>query len=158
MIGDLTSAPEPIQIKLFSQDPKLLEAWAPKVADAIQKINGVVDILNGIDNTISGPAVTFQVDPERRRPGRLHRGRNRGRCVRHPGGRTGADAGRDERSRLHLARALPGGEPRLAGGDARHAADQQHRAHGHAWVRWPRSARLRAKPKSGGRICSATWP
>jgi multidrug efflux pump subunit AcrB len=63
MIGDLTSAPEPIQIKLFSQDPKQLEEWAPKVADAIGKIDGVVDILNGIDNTISGPAVTFQVDP-----------------------------------------------------------------------------------------------
>jgi multidrug efflux pump subunit AcrB len=63
MIGDLTSAPEPIQIKLFSQDPKQLEAWAPKVADAIGKISGVVDVLNGIDNTISGPAVTFQVDP-----------------------------------------------------------------------------------------------
>ncbi len=63
MIGDLTSAPEPIQIKLFSQDPKQLEAWAPKVADAIGKIDGVVDILNGIENTISGPAVTFQVDP-----------------------------------------------------------------------------------------------
>ena len=63
MIGDLTSAPEPIQIKLFSQDPKQLEQWAPKVADAIGKINGVVDVLNGIDNTISGPAVTFQVDP-----------------------------------------------------------------------------------------------
>ena len=63
MIGDLTSAPEPIQIKLFSQDPKQLEEWAPKVADAIGKVQGVVDILNGIDNTISGPAVTFQVDP-----------------------------------------------------------------------------------------------
>jgi multidrug efflux pump subunit AcrB len=63
MIGDLTSVPEPIQIKLFSQDSKLLEEWAPKVADGIRKIHGVVDILNGIDNTISGPAVTFQVDP-----------------------------------------------------------------------------------------------
>jgi len=71
MIGDLTSAPEPIQIKLFSQDPKLLAEWAPKVADAIApdektgevKVKGVVDVLNGIDNTISGPAVTFQVDP-----------------------------------------------------------------------------------------------
>ena len=63
MIGDLTSAPEPIQIKLFSQNPKQLEEWAPKVADGIAKIKGVVDILNGIDNTISGPAVTFQVDP-----------------------------------------------------------------------------------------------
>jgi multidrug efflux pump subunit AcrB len=63
MIGDLTSSPKPIEIKLFSQDPKLLEAWAPKVAEAIGKIPGVVDLLNGIDNTISGPAVTFQVDP-----------------------------------------------------------------------------------------------
>jgi multidrug efflux pump subunit AcrB len=63
MIGDLTSAPEPIQIKLFSQDPRQLEEWAPKVAQAIQKINGVVDVLNGIENTISGPAATFQVDP-----------------------------------------------------------------------------------------------
>ena len=63
MIGDLTSAPQPIEIKLFSQDPKLLEEWAPKVGEAIGKIPGVVDLLNGIDNTISGPAVTFQVDP-----------------------------------------------------------------------------------------------
>jgi CzcA family heavy metal efflux pump len=63
MIDDLTSAPEPIQIKLFSQDPKVLEQWAPRLADGITKIHGVVDVLNGIDNTISGPAVMFQVDP-----------------------------------------------------------------------------------------------
>jgi multidrug efflux pump subunit AcrB len=63
MIGDLTSAPEPVVIKLFSQDPAVLREWAPKVADAIKKIHGVVDILNGIDNTISGSALTFQVDP-----------------------------------------------------------------------------------------------
>lgn len=63
MIGDLTNAPEPVVIKLFSQDPELLREWAPKVGDGIKKIHGVVDILNGIDNTISGPALTFQVDP-----------------------------------------------------------------------------------------------
>jgi len=63
MIGDLTSAPQPIEIKLFSPDSKQLEEWAPKVAEAIGKVNGVVDLLNGIDNTISGPAVIFQVDP-----------------------------------------------------------------------------------------------
>jgi len=63
MIGDLTSEPEPVQIKLFSQDPALLEAWAPKVADAIGKVPGVVDVLNGIENTISGPATTFQINP-----------------------------------------------------------------------------------------------
>jgi multidrug efflux pump subunit AcrB len=63
MIGDLTSSPEPVQIKLFSEDPEQLAEWAPKVADAIQKVTGVVDIQNGIENTISGPAVTFQVNP-----------------------------------------------------------------------------------------------
>ena len=63
MIGDLTSEPEPIQIKLFGQDPTLLEAWAPRVADAIGKVPGVVDVLDGIENTISGPATTFQINP-----------------------------------------------------------------------------------------------
>jgi len=62
MIGDLTSAPEPIVIKLFSQDPQLLNNFAPRVADAIQKVPGVVDVLDGIQNNISGPAVTFKVD------------------------------------------------------------------------------------------------
>jgi CzcA family heavy metal efflux pump len=62
MIGDLTSAPEPIEIKLFSQNPDLLREWAPRVGDRIKKIPGVVDILNGIDNTISGPAITFKVN------------------------------------------------------------------------------------------------
>jgi multidrug efflux pump subunit AcrB len=63
MIGDLTSEPEPIQIKLFSPDAALLEAWAPRVAESIRKIPGVVDVLDGIENTISGPATTFQINP-----------------------------------------------------------------------------------------------
>ena len=63
MINDLTGAPEPIVVQIFSPDAKLLADWAPKVADSLHKIDGVVDILNGIDNTISGPAVVFQVDP-----------------------------------------------------------------------------------------------
>jgi len=63
MIGDLTSAPEPCVIKLFSDNPDQLREWGPKVAGAIKKIPGVVDILNGIENTISGPAMTFNVDP-----------------------------------------------------------------------------------------------
>jgi CzcA family heavy metal efflux pump len=63
MIGDLTSQPEPIVIKLFCQDPKVLADAAPRVAEAIQKVHGVVDVLNGIENTISGPATTFQINP-----------------------------------------------------------------------------------------------
>jgi len=63
MIGDLTSQPEPVVIKLFSQDGKLLNDTAPKVGEAISKVKGVVDVLNGIENTVSGPAVTYQVNP-----------------------------------------------------------------------------------------------
>jgi len=63
MIGDLSNAPEPVQIKLFSSDAELLHEWGPRVGDAIQKIPGVVDVLNGIDNTISGPALVYQVNP-----------------------------------------------------------------------------------------------
>jgi CzcA family heavy metal efflux pump len=70
MIGDLTGEPEPVTVKLFSQDPALLQTWAPKVGEAIaydektkKGVEGVVDVLNGIENTISGPAVNFQINP-----------------------------------------------------------------------------------------------
>jgi CzcA family heavy metal efflux pump len=63
MIGDLTSAPEPIVIKMFSENAGLLRQWGPRVGDAIKKIHGVVDVLNGVENTISGPAMAFQVNP-----------------------------------------------------------------------------------------------
>jgi CzcA family heavy metal efflux pump len=63
MIGDLSNAPEPIQIKLFSPNQDLLNQLGPRVGDAIAKVPGVVDVQNGIDNTISGPATNFQVDP-----------------------------------------------------------------------------------------------
>ena len=63
MISDLTGEPQPVEVKLFAQDPALLADWAPKVGDSVGKIKGVVDVLNGIDNTISGPAVMFQVNP-----------------------------------------------------------------------------------------------
>ncbi len=64
MIGDLSNAPEPIQIKLFNPDPALLNKLGPRVADVIGKVDGVVDIQNGIDNTISGPATNFEVNPQ----------------------------------------------------------------------------------------------
>jgi multidrug efflux pump subunit AcrB len=63
MIGDLSNSPEPIQIKLFSNDPALLNQLGPRVEAAIKHIPGVVDTQNGVDNTVSGPATSFQVDP-----------------------------------------------------------------------------------------------
>ncbi|HMC30581.1 MAG TPA: efflux RND transporter permease subunit, partial [Candidatus Angelobacter sp.] len=74
MIGDLTGEPQPVVIKLFSEDPKLLEQQAPHVAAAIEDIgkrtvNGntvhgpVVDVRDGIEDTTSGPAAEFRVNP-----------------------------------------------------------------------------------------------
>jgi CzcA family heavy metal efflux pump len=63
MIGDLTGAPEPVVIKLFADDPKLLETQALRVADGIGKISTVVDIKDGIENTTSGPAAEFAINP-----------------------------------------------------------------------------------------------
>ncbi len=64
MIGDLSNAPEPVQIKIFNPDAALLTKLGPRVADEISKVNGVVDVQNGIENTISGPATNFEVNPQ----------------------------------------------------------------------------------------------
>ncbi len=62
-IGDLTNAPRPIEILLFNPDGHLLNQWAPRVADAIARVPGVVDVDDGVDSVSSGPAVVFQVNP-----------------------------------------------------------------------------------------------
>src|SRR6185503_8733760 len=63
LVGDLISSPEPIEIKLFSEDTAALHRKAEEVAAAIEHVPGVVDISPGV--VISGPAVTFKVDPQR---------------------------------------------------------------------------------------------
>jgi len=63
MIGDLSNAPEPIQIKLFNPNPDVLDDVATRVSDAIKKQPGLADVQDGLENTLSGPAVSFQVDP-----------------------------------------------------------------------------------------------
>ena len=62
-IGDLTDSPEPMEIKLFSQDPNLLKVWGPKIGEKLKKTKGVVDVKDGIENTISGSAIVMNVDP-----------------------------------------------------------------------------------------------
>ena len=63
VIGDLTSSPEPIEIKLFSEDANALHQKADEVETAIKKVQGVVDTKNGV--IVSGPAITFNIDPQR---------------------------------------------------------------------------------------------
>jgi CzcA family heavy metal efflux pump len=62
-INDLSNAPQPIQIEVFANDAQLLNRVGPLIGDAISKVPGVVDVEDGIENTISGPATNFQVDP-----------------------------------------------------------------------------------------------
>ncbi|MBS1802202.1 MAG: efflux RND transporter permease subunit [Acidobacteria bacterium] len=62
MINDLSNAPEPIQIKIFAEDEALLSELGPRVGDSVAQIPGVVDVENGIENTISGPATSFEVN------------------------------------------------------------------------------------------------
>jgi multidrug efflux pump subunit AcrB len=63
LIGDLTSSPNPIEIKLFSEDTKALHQTATAVEESIKKVPGVVDTFNGV--VVSGPAITFKIDPQR---------------------------------------------------------------------------------------------
>jgi multidrug efflux pump subunit AcrB len=62
-IGDMTAVPQPIEIKIFSDDGKALMELGPRVADAIEKVRGVVDIKNGI--VFAGDSLDIQVDREK---------------------------------------------------------------------------------------------
>ncbi|HUW28232.1 MAG TPA: efflux RND transporter permease subunit [Sulfuriferula sp.] len=60
VIGDLTSVPQPIEIKLFSDNPDELSASAKKMQAAISKVAGVVDTRDGINP--AGDALEIRVD------------------------------------------------------------------------------------------------
>ena len=60
LIGDLTSVPQPIEIKLYSDDEETLHTLAPKVADTISKVKGVIEVKAGI--IPAGDALNIQVD------------------------------------------------------------------------------------------------
>lgn len=61
LIGDLTEVPQPIEVKLYSDDARQLSGTAEKVAAAIGKVDGVVDVLDGINP--AGDALDIHVDP-----------------------------------------------------------------------------------------------
>ena len=61
VIGDLEGNPEPIEIKLFSEDAAALETKADEVEASVKKVSGVVDTKSGV--VVSGPAITFKIDP-----------------------------------------------------------------------------------------------
>ncbi len=63
LIGDLESAPEPIEIKIFHRDEAVFKAVGKDIAEWLPKIRGVVDVVDR--NVVIGPSVNFRVDPEK---------------------------------------------------------------------------------------------
>src|SRR6202043_1639921 len=63
LIGDLTAVPQPIEVKVFGDDPAVLFKLAPKVADAIMAVPGLTEIRNGV--VIAGDAFDIHVDPSK---------------------------------------------------------------------------------------------
>jgi cobalt-zinc-cadmium resistance protein CzcA len=60
-IGDLTGGtPQPIDVKIFGDDPVVLAAKAEQVARLLAQVPGVEDVFNGI--VIAGPALQVRVD------------------------------------------------------------------------------------------------
>jgi multidrug efflux pump subunit AcrB len=60
LIGDLTAVPQPIEVKLFGDDPKQLEDSAGKVVEAMGKIDGVVEVASGL--RVAGDGIIIKVD------------------------------------------------------------------------------------------------
>ena len=114
MIGDLTGAPEPIVIKLFSRDPELLREWAPRVADAHQERCGAWWTLkDGIENTIERAGDHFPGESGDGGAQRIHAGGGANWTRRRfLDGEPAPHAGDGQRPRLHHAGALSGGESR----------------------------------------------
>jgi len=63
LIGDLTAVPQPIEVKLYANDPAALAPAARKLAAAIAKVQGVVSVQDGI--VIAGDGLNIEVDPAR---------------------------------------------------------------------------------------------
>ncbi|MGA7871141.1 MAG: efflux RND transporter permease subunit, partial [Candidatus Binatus sp.] len=57
LIGDLSGVPEPIEVKVFGPDQKTIEATARQVADRMRSIHGLVDVFDGIVESIPEQAV-----------------------------------------------------------------------------------------------------
>ncbi|SPD73947.1 Acriflavin resistance protein [uncultured Desulfobacterium sp.] len=63
LIGDLTAVPQPIEIKLYGDNLDQLLLTAPKVAQAVAGIRGVVDVKDGV--VLAGDAINIVVERDK---------------------------------------------------------------------------------------------
>lgn len=59
LVGDLSVSAKPVEIKMFSTDLEWLKEKAPKIAEQLEEVHGVVDVFNGL--TITGDTINFRV-------------------------------------------------------------------------------------------------
>jgi CzcA family heavy metal efflux pump len=62
LVGDLAWSPQPIEVKVYNDDPKIFKQVAKEVEEWLPKVRGVVDVVN--QTIVIGPSVNFRVDPE----------------------------------------------------------------------------------------------
>ena len=61
LIGDLTAVPQPIEVKLFGSNAAELEQAAKTVGGALGKVQGVVEVVDGL--RVAGDSIAVHVDP-----------------------------------------------------------------------------------------------
>ncbi|MDP9040835.1 MAG: efflux RND transporter permease subunit, partial [Bacteroidota bacterium] len=57
MLGDLMTSVQPISIKIFGNDAKILQTLSKQIAAVVGKVNGTADVFDGI--VIAGPSVNI---------------------------------------------------------------------------------------------------
>ena len=63
MLGDLMSSTQPIEIKIYGDNAKILYELAKKVAEITENTKGTADVFNGI--TIAGPSINIEPDNQK---------------------------------------------------------------------------------------------
>jgi len=57
VIGDLTTNPQPVEVRIFGEDRRLTEARARDAATLVSNVRGVVDVRSGV--VVSGPMLSI---------------------------------------------------------------------------------------------------
>ncbi len=63
MLGDLMASTQPIEVKIYGDNPKVLQGLAKQVAAIVENVKGTADVFDGI--TVAGPSVNIEPDNKR---------------------------------------------------------------------------------------------
>ena len=63
MLGDLMASTQPIEVKIYGDNPQVLQKMAKQVAVIVKNVEGTADVFDGI--TVAGPSVNIEPNNER---------------------------------------------------------------------------------------------